>query len=326
MSRSRPNAIALTPNARRLVHGGRRAAARRRGGIYAIVLMTSAIVTVIGVSGLVAVRIQHNSIEGAHRAIEARAHARSAIEKAMLRLSTDADWRSTYTHDQWTDGIPMDRGVLRFKLVDATGSDLAANPTGAVWLYGQASHGLTERHTRTLLQPRFKLPGANLLRNSGMANGTRHWWTHSDISRLRYTEHVARRGEGSLYFAPRDQPGAGVNQHVTDRIESGTTYRLEAWVYMDRKDDFLIQLYIRDSINGEQWFGHVTRYDEEYTWQRVRAVVTPTWSGTLEEAFIQVRVRHRVRDPFFVDQVLLMPERYFHEMVPVHGTWEQVVY
>lgn len=293
--------------------------------VYLTVLVTSAIVMVVGLSALLAVRVQHRAAEGANRAAEADLHARAAIELAMRRIEGDPDWRDNHTHDQWSEPIELDGSALRFKLVDAGGSNLARDPSERVWLYGRAAHGVIERTTRLLLEPRPRRAETNLLRNAGMEAGTRYWHSASD-AHLRYTDAEPHSGAGALYLDPQGTDPVGVVQDVTDRIENSRTYQLDAWIHTGMpRDHYIIELYVRNDDGQEQRFGETSADKLPTRWARISATVTPQWTGTLDVAYWRVRPATGDVD-YSLDDARLMRHGHAHQLVPIPRTWEQVVY
>ncbi|MCH7595425.1 MAG: hypothetical protein IID35_02605 [Planctomycetes bacterium] len=74
---------------------------RRRGSIYVMVLGTSLVVTVIGLSALTITRIERRSAESTGDFAQARLYAQSAIDMGRLRIRNDPDWRTSYTNGDW---------------------------------------------------------------------------------------------------------------------------------------------------------------------------------------------------------------------------------
>ncbi len=123
---------------------------RRRGSVYVLVLVVSMIVTVIGLSAIMVLRIQRRSFEGHNDATVAKNYAQSAIDIAMLQIMLDTNWRQTYTHNTWVADQAIDRGTFKWKLVDAVDTDLNNNtidPTNlVVWgMVGQTAQKVSVR-------------------------------------------------------------------------------------------------------------------------------------------------------------------------------------
>ena len=69
--------------------------------MYIIVLGTSMMLTVIGVSALMLVRIERRSIEMGGDFMQARFHAQSAVELALWQLEDNPTWRTTLPNGPW---------------------------------------------------------------------------------------------------------------------------------------------------------------------------------------------------------------------------------
>jgi len=130
-----------------------RHASRQRGSVYVLVLGVCMIVTVIGLSAVLAARIQHRGREIVNDTVTARGYAESGIDLAMLKIKQDANWRSTYTHDTWTADQDIDRGTFRWKLVDTVDTDLNNNTTDTARLVAWGILGNTTQKVSVLLEP-----------------------------------------------------------------------------------------------------------------------------------------------------------------------------
>ena len=97
------------------------------------------IVTVIGMSALLAARLERQALRGASNAADALQYAESGIDLAMLKISQDPLWRQTYTHDTWTTDQDIGRGTFRWKLVDLVDTDLSNNPNDPIKLVAWSS-------------------------------------------------------------------------------------------------------------------------------------------------------------------------------------------
>ena len=66
---------------------------RRRGGIYVLVLVNSAILTLIGLSALAVTRIQRRVAEGTRSTVQSRLLAETAMDAGLREMDTNANWR-----------------------------------------------------------------------------------------------------------------------------------------------------------------------------------------------------------------------------------------
>ena len=74
---------------------------RRRGSMYVAVIGCSLVITVIGVSALLAARIERRAAEGTSDLSDARVYAQSAIDLGMYTILSDANWRTNKTNGYW---------------------------------------------------------------------------------------------------------------------------------------------------------------------------------------------------------------------------------
>jgi Tfp pilus assembly protein PilX len=72
----------------------------RRGSVYLIVLATSMMVTVIGLSALFAVRVQRRNAEITQDRAEALLCAQSAVELGLLKIQ-NPNWRDSEPNGIW---------------------------------------------------------------------------------------------------------------------------------------------------------------------------------------------------------------------------------
>lgn len=104
---------------------------RRRGGMYAIVLITSTIVMVTGLGGLLATQSRNSTSRLNEDAIEADWYARAAIELTWSELRNYPNWRYDLSSGVWVNGYNIGRGTLRIELVRVADGD--ADPYNDQW-------------------------------------------------------------------------------------------------------------------------------------------------------------------------------------------------
>lgn len=122
----------------------RRRYARRRASAYALVLMTSLMVAVVGVSALTAVRVEARAGGEVDSLGAARIIAKSGIELATQMMHDDPLWRTTLGDGAWKSNARLGAGSLTIEAADpvdnsvATGNDpVVITATGRV---GNARH------------------------------------------------------------------------------------------------------------------------------------------------------------------------------------------
>jgi len=97
---------------------------RRGTALFLAVLSTAFIVALLGLAGLSIVRIERKQIAAGNDRAVATVNARSAIELAMRTISTNSNWRSTYTNGVETSPLSLGsngRGTLSWILSDTDG-------------------------------------------------------------------------------------------------------------------------------------------------------------------------------------------------------------
>lgn len=128
-------------------------ASRRRGGVYLAVLGASMVITILGVAGIFAVRIQSKVAAAANDTVRASSNASAAIELARHRIANDAGWRPKYSNDSWVTEVAFDGGRITFKLVDEADANLSNDATQNVRLHGRATVGKAVRIHSVELAP-----------------------------------------------------------------------------------------------------------------------------------------------------------------------------
>ena len=92
--------------------------ARRGGSVLVLVLAVTSIVGVIGLSSLMAVRLQHRDVDARSDATQAALLADGALRLVHSQLHANDNWRAEHTHGVWTDDTELASGALRYKLED----------------------------------------------------------------------------------------------------------------------------------------------------------------------------------------------------------------
>lgn len=297
---------------------------RRRGSVYLAVLATATFVTVVGLSSVLLGRVRLRMAEGSHDAVRATFWAQSAVEVALARLDANPNWRTTYTHDVWTADFPAGEATCRFKLVDEVDTDLANNSLHALRVYGMASVGDAVRLCSVVVQP--SLP-PNLLENANFENGTAGWsgvdfWGNCSVEQVTDYPH---NGAACLRIYNRANQYAGPSQDVTDVIEKGVTYYAEVWVRgYSSTNDMAVGLRL-NTTDGYQWFFvRQTWAGSDYT--KLSGAITPTWTGTLNEAHWHIDTPNTSL-AYRIDDAMLVEGDYPQspQLSSVAGTWRRDV-
>ena len=132
---------------------------RRRGSVYIAGWGAAVIVTIIGLSALLAGRLQHRRTREAGDLAEARFHALSAIDWGLLVVKQNpATWRTIM--DTAGGSQPMEQalgaGSFRLEATDPVDGNLTDNTTDTVVLTGIGFRG----QARYKLQVRLESDGS----------------------------------------------------------------------------------------------------------------------------------------------------------------------
>lgn len=120
----------------------RKADIRHRGSVYLLVLGASLLVAVIGVSALMAARVQLRTVSAAADAIQTRLLARSAIDLGLLTIrQSPTTWRTLFTAGTLPTDLSLGSGLLTLTAVDHVDGDLTNNTTDPVVLTGIGMSG-----------------------------------------------------------------------------------------------------------------------------------------------------------------------------------------
>jgi hypothetical protein len=127
--------------------------ATRTGAAYVLVLSIATLVSVMGVSALIAVRVQLRSSEMSGHAQEATTCAQSGIELARLWISQDPAWRANRASGDWATGLPVSgTGTVTVNVSDDDGS-LSNDPLDPVRITATGYSRGARRMLRVTLAP-----------------------------------------------------------------------------------------------------------------------------------------------------------------------------
>ncbi len=121
---------------------------RRRATAYLVVLGTTVLVTIIGVSALLAVRIEGRGVRLTTDFAQARLLARSAISMGQFWIAQDDNWRSTYGTGIWADHVALAGGQFSLEVTDPYDGDVTDSETEPIVMTAAGYYN----NTRYLLQ------------------------------------------------------------------------------------------------------------------------------------------------------------------------------
>jgi len=147
----------------------RPARASRRGSAYLLVLISTALVVAIGLSGLLATRVRARISQAQIDAAEARSLARSAIEIGLQRIRDDPNWRTTGGNGTWIDEVDFGRGTMSLEASDPDDGDVTSGEGDPVVLTGDAAVGQARQRVSVRLEA--ELPPLEALASALHAGG-----------------------------------------------------------------------------------------------------------------------------------------------------------
>ena len=219
---------------------------RRTGSAYIVLLGVSMIVTVIGVSSLLAVRIELRAAQQTEAAVQAELGAPPLIEVALLRLMANPNWRSTESNDTWTADETVNGITFNFKLVDEQDGDLANDPNQPVRLYAKAAVGDAVRLYSVLLESQGSGSGTLDVRiatgNDDAEEDSGSGWMYLDSGDIELPYDATGYGTDTagLRFTNIDIPqGATVqNAYIQFKVDSGANSgTVMLWIRGEDTDD-----------------------------------------------------------------------------------------
>lgn len=203
----------------------------RRGAVYLAVLGAAMVVTIIGLSAMTVVRVEHLTGEADTDAVKARFAAESALELAILETRTNTLWRVTNPNGVWSANRTLGDAVYSTAGSDPYDANLANGVRDPVVIRGVGTRGqarhiaevtLVDAGTtisalssalaaagdvqvqsgRTLTVAGAPLSSNTTLRNSGTING--------DAAALVILNSGTITGSSSILALPREMPDASV--------------------------------------------------------------------------------------------------------------------
>ena len=266
-------------------------------------LAAAMMVSIIGISALLAVRVQRHAARAAADAVQARLIAESVIDIARFRIAGDPDWRNTYTHDTWTSWENAGRAAYRFKLQDEEDGHLADDSADVVRLLAEAAVGDAVRLCSVVLRAE-----GNLLADGDFENGADAWFAYpgseSAVPRIRERDEPYS-GSFHLEVHNRETPSAGAGQDVTKLLHNDATYHVAAWARTDEPDTLSVKL---TTINEA---GIEKRIELAWGlvgsgWGLLSGSRQVSWEGQLVRAVFHVEGTNLDPKDFHLDNISLM--------------------
>lgn len=99
-------------------------------------------VAVIGLAALLALRIEHRTVETGGDFAQTRLYAQSAIEMGFFWIADDPEWRNNRpTTGVWVVDLPIGNGTFTLEAYDPEDDNLQAEPNNSFVLIGTGMQG-----------------------------------------------------------------------------------------------------------------------------------------------------------------------------------------
>ncbi len=126
---------------------------RRGAAIYVVVLGTALVVSLLGLSALLAKRVRRRIDQDAADVAAARLYAQAAIEMGMLRIENSPSWRTSHPNGTWSSDQAIGDGTYTLLGVDPDDADLTDDDGDPVVLTGIGVHGRATQKMQVTLVP-----------------------------------------------------------------------------------------------------------------------------------------------------------------------------
>lgn len=252
--------------------------ARQRGTALVLVLGVTSIVGVIGMSSLLAVRLQHRDVQSRADAVAAQQFADSLLQVVHTRLSEDSFWRTNHTHDVWSaDEAIAVGGTFRYTLRDESDGYLADDSNDPARLVVRVAFGDAVRLASVELGGGTTL-GPELVVNGDIENGSSPFGVNIGSSFVTAETGAPYAGNAFLRHSGRATSIAAWDQDLTGKFESDKTYRLSAQVRLgSSSEQVTLGLYYPRGIIIR--FNEITGTANENGWTLLEGDVTPSWTS-----------------------------------------------
>ncbi|MFI4860506.1 MAG: hypothetical protein ACIAXF_07480 [Phycisphaerales bacterium JB063] len=119
----------------------RRSTSRQRGTVYLLVLVVTAMLVGIGVTAVMAGRIDLQGEVLEDDQAQARHLGKGMLEAIRKKLESSPGWRTKYAHDTWSARTNVGGGAYTYKLVDEEDGSLSDDDRDPVRVYVKAIVG-----------------------------------------------------------------------------------------------------------------------------------------------------------------------------------------
>jgi len=126
---------------------------QRCGSVYLHVLVSSLLITIIGLGAMSAVRLQTRSARLARQSTQARNCAVSAVELGLVLVKQNPAWRTARPNGVWLLNKPLGDGSFTLEGIDPTDGVLSDSVYEPLVLTGTGTAGPARHKTRVTLVP-----------------------------------------------------------------------------------------------------------------------------------------------------------------------------
>lgn len=290
---------------------------QRPGTLYLMVLGSAILLSVIGISAVLAVRVELQQSADAADAAQAISCAQAAIDYAGQMAADNNSWVQAQGNS-WRGPVTLGRGRFEWRFVDATGTleEYGTRPLARLYVRGTCGR------TRRILSVLTILPANyDIVLNGGFENGNADWT--GDGCTLTPDGLLPHGGLRAISVGGRSGFASGAYQSLGTRLKNGNTYRVSFWAtVLLLTADVQPQLEINATGSGKTTLtGSGTTV--LLLWGNGTADFTPAWSGELLDAAVRIRTSSGAGD-FKVDDVTVTDRGpHFLELIP--GTWRHEV-
>jgi hypothetical protein len=142
----------------------------RRGSALLLVVGAAMIVALLGLAGLMSLRIQRRVVENTVDTAEARVAAQAAVEVGLMRIDGDENWRTNYPDGVWISNETVGACTFTLEGHDPLDGDLADDDTEDLVLTGIGVKGAARQKMQVRLIQQIR--GVEALEASLFAVGT----------------------------------------------------------------------------------------------------------------------------------------------------------
>lgn len=292
---------------------------RRRAGAYVMVLATSMLIALLGITSVTVNRLKFRTGHGLQQAEQARLLARSAIDIGYYSIDQNDNWFNDIDEDSWTTRNLPGGLSLEWKIVDAASAERAIDPARKIRLLGRGTVGEAVRVFSILLEPGET---GNLLTNPAAESGVSPWQAIGDVDLTRSAAHQ-RGGDFSLFVVPRSNVAGAVSQKISADIVNGKTYQIEAWYYPQTTPDTAKISMLIESTDGVFEIDGASVAIESKRWHQLTATVTPVWTGERSVVAIVIASGTAMAQ-FYVDDCYFgLSDSVPYPVSVVEGSWRR---